>query len=108
MTVLDSLKDTNNKIIDNMLSDLSEDIEKRQWQTRFAKCLNAITKLPQLYIEARRYDPDHNADMIKVIQFYCMEYFNTRDIYDHTEFYTYYRNNVLPLPRLRNRIIYMK
>ena len=94
-------------VVDNILLDFLVG-DKIHWKKQFTKCLKAITKLPQIYIEARRYDKDHIADMIKVIQFYCMEYFNTRDIYDHTEFYTYYRNNVLPLPRLRNRIVYMK
>ena len=94
-------------VVDNILLDFLVG-DKRHWKIQFTKCMEAIHKLPQLYIEARRYDTTHNADMIKVIQFYCMEFFNKRDVYDKTEFYTYYRNNVLPLPRLRNRTIYMK
>ena len=108
MSIIDTL--TANGLYDDVIGIVLDYTcgDKKYWRTQFAKCLKAITKLPQLYIEARRYDPDHNADMIKVIQFYCMEYFDKRDIYDHTKFYTYYRNNVLPLPRLRNRIVYMK
>ena len=111
MTLVDMIKDIDiipNDIIDYVLLDFIVG-DKKYWKMNFDKCINAINDLSSLYVKARNYEEDHEVDMVLVIQFYCMEKdFNHRDSYDYTDFWVYYRNNVIHLPRLRDRIVYMK
>ena len=96
-----------NDIIDYVLLDhIVGDI--KYWKMKFDKCINAINELSSLYIKSRLFEADHVVDMVLVIQFYCMENFNHRDTFDNSELWVCYRKNVIKLPRLRNRIVYMK